>query len=149
MSAPDVQSRGIAFVDSNFWFYAFVENSEPNKHQIAEAFIQQTPDIAISVQVINEVSANLLKKASFSESDLRPLIRSFYQKYRVVPFDSDLLIRASELRERHQFSFWDSMIVAAALAVNATTLYTEDMHNGLRIDGSLEIVNPFLATSTT
>jgi predicted nucleic acid-binding protein len=50
---------------------------------------------------------------------------------------------ASHLREQYSFSYWDSLIVAAALQAKATTLYTEDMQAGLVIDQRLTIINPF------
>jgi len=40
-------------------------------------------------------------------------------------------------------SFWDSLIVAAALLGEATILYSEDMQTGLAIHDQLTIVNPF------
>jgi len=47
------------------------------------------------------------------------------------------------LAERYGLSVWDSMIVAAALAADCDTLFSEDMHDGLMVDGSLTITNPF------
>jgi predicted nucleic acid-binding protein len=71
------------------------------------------------------------------------LIDSFYEKYDIVPLDQDLLIRASELREQYSLSFWDSMIVASALYAEVRVLYSEDMQNGLVVEGKLQIVSPF------
>lgn len=47
------------------------------------------------------------------------------------------------LAERYGFSVYDSMIVAAALIAGCTTLYTEDMHDGLQVEGRLLLANPF------
>jgi len=52
------------------------------------------------------------------------------------------LITASQLREKHSFSFWDSIVVASALSSYATTLYSEGMQDGMVIDNRLKIVNP-------
>jgi predicted nucleic acid-binding protein len=54
------------------------------------------------------------------------------------------MLKASALRTRHQFSFWDSQIVAAALSVRAEVLYTEDMDTALVVENKLKIVNPFV-----
>jgi len=43
---------------------------------------------------------------------------------------------------RYRFSFYDSLIVAAALDAGCKTLYSEDLQQGQRIDG-LTIQNPF------
>ncbi|MBI5567093.1 MAG: PIN domain-containing protein [Chloroflexi bacterium] len=61
----------------------------------------------------------------------------------VTDFDSGILLTASELREKYSFSFWDSIIIASALRAGCTTLYTQDMQNGLKVDGQLTIVDPF------
>ena len=47
------------------------------------------------------------------------------------------------LAERYGFSVYDAMIVAAALIAGCTTLWTEDMHAGLLVEGQLRLVNPF------
>ena len=47
------------------------------------------------------------------------------------------------LAERYNFSIYDAMIAAAALQANCDTLWSEDMQDGLVLDGGLRIVNPF------
>ena len=47
------------------------------------------------------------------------------------------------LAERYRFSVYDAMIVAAGLIAGCTTLWTEDMHNGLLVENQLQLVNPF------
>ena len=97
----------------------------------------------VSTQVINEVCVNLLKKTTISEEGISQLIESFYAKYPVVEIDKIILLAASRLRQRYTLSYWDSIIVACALASETATLYTEDMQDGLVIEEKLEIVNPF------
>lgn len=129
------------FVDTNVWLYAFVD-VDPVKSAQAKRILQQEA-ICISVQIVNEVCANLIRKANYKESDVRALIESFYAKYLVAPLDQRLLIQASQLRERYSLSFWDSTIVAAAIQSQARVLYSEDLQDGLLVDGVLQIANPF------
>jgi predicted nucleic acid-binding protein len=136
-------TAALCFVDTNIWLYAFIASSDPDKLAIAQSLIRREPRIVISTQVVNEVAVNLLKKADFTEERIRALIASFYRRYQVVEFDDKVLIRASALRERYQLSFWDGLIVASALGAGATILYTEDMHDGLVVEGQLTITNPF------
>jgi predicted nucleic acid-binding protein len=56
--------------------------------------------------------------------------------------NSDAQTQAWLIEDRWQFSWWDSLIVAAALVQNCRTLLTEDLQDGLEIDG-LRVVNPF------
>ena len=49
---------------------------------------------------------------------------------------------ARDLAHSHGFSFYDALIVAAAIEQGCDTLYSEDMQAGRKI-GPLVIVNPF------
>jgi predicted nucleic acid-binding protein len=61
----------------------------------------------------------------------------------VVEFNLKILESASNLRTQYSFSFWDSLIVASALAAEANILYSEDMQDGLIISNQLTLINPF------
>ncbi|CAK8716365.1 PIN domain nuclease [Candidatus Electronema halotolerans] len=140
MTVADEQS-GICFVDSNIWLYAFIETQDARKANIATALIQNQ-SIAVSTQIINEVCSNLIRKVKFSEGEARELIQSFYDRYEVVGIDKEILIKSSELRENHNFSFWDSLVVVCAVQSGADILYSEDMQDGFVLERT-KIVNPF------
>lgn len=131
------------FIDTNIWLYAFIEADDPKKSANARYLIQQFEPV-LSVQVINEVCLNLLRKANFSEEQVRQLIDSFYVQYRVIDYDQALLLLASQLRQRYSLSYWDSTIVASALKAGVAVLYSEDMHHSLLIDNQVQIINPFM-----
>jgi len=134
--------NSLCFVDTNVWLYALIESEDKAKRKTARALILQSVPV-VSTQVINEVCVNLLKKTTISEEGISQLIESFYAKYPVVEIDKIILLAASRLRQRYTLSYWDSIIVACALASETATLYTEDMQDGLVIEEKLEIVNPF------
>jgi predicted nucleic acid-binding protein len=136
------------FVDTNIWLYAFITGQDPTKHVQAQQLIQR-PGIVVSVQVINEVCVNLLRKANFPELELRKLIASFYAKYQVASVGEQVLIHASDLRDRYSLSYWDSLLVAAAVESSVPILYTEDIQHGLSVDGITTITNPFVANPPT
>ena len=69
----------IEFADSNVWLYALVAGKDAGKEQIAKNLIASKRLLA-SVQVINEVCVNLIKKYKFNETEIEKLIRSFYGK---------------------------------------------------------------------
>lgn len=94
---------------------------------------------------MNEVSVNMLRKFQADEQAIRKLIRSLYRKYLIVELNRSILLHASDLRSAYHVSYWDSLIIASALAVGATTLYTEDLQDGLIINSQLTIVNPMKA----
>lgn len=105
--------------------------------------IRRTSPI-LSTQVINEICVNLLRKAKFEEARLGKLIHAFYDKYPVIELGRAILTDASQkFAEHYSLSFWDGLIVPSTLSAGITCLYSEDIQNGLVIDGSLRIRNPF------
>ncbi|MEA5447412.1 PIN domain-containing protein [Leptolyngbya sp. CCNP1308] len=136
------------FLDSNIWLYALLKKRQPapgelHKAQVSNDLID-APGVVIIVQVVNEVCVNLITKARFDESQVQSLIQDFYNGCRVITADQALLTLASETRDRYSLSFWDGLIVAAALTANVAILYSEDMQNNLRVFDQLTITNPFL-----
>ena len=50
---------------------------------------------------------------------------------------------ALEVAVRYGLSWYDAMIVGAALLAECAVLYSEDVHHGLRIKRTLRVVNPY------
>lgn len=63
-----------------------------------------------------------------------------------VPIDTRLVKIAAELSERFRILYWDGEILSAAEALDAETLYTEDLNDGQRY-GTVRVSNPFSSTS--
>lgn len=136
-------AREPCFLDTNIWLYAFEAESAPEKTEIAQRVIREHRQIFVSSQVLNEICVNLLRKFNATERDIRALIDSFYARYDVIPLDRTSLLSASELRSAYALSYWDSLIVASALSTGVATLFSEDMQNGLSIDGRLTTLAHF------
>lgn len=137
-----------SFIDTNVWLYRLFDNqktevAERERKRDTAISITEAERIIISTQVINEVCANLIKKAAFNEEQVKAVIQSLYRRCTVIEFNLNIFESASDLRNRYNFSFWDSLIVACALAAEANILYSEDMQDGLVVVSKLEIVNPF------
>ncbi|MGI8501836.1 MAG: PIN domain-containing protein [Hassallia sp.] len=139
------------FVDSNIWLYRFILNpndlSAIQKQQIATNVTSQE-NLLVSTQVINEVCANLIRKARFDNLQIQNLIEDFAEGCEILPVSLETLQYAVKLRHRYLLSFWDSLIVASAVLGQASILYSEDMQDGLIIENALQIVNPFLEGKT-
>ena len=135
----------VVFVDTNIWLYALIDGADLEKSLTARQLLATQPaQLITSTQVTNEVCVNLIRKAGTGEDTVRDLILAFFRRYEVVPTTEALLLEASELRGRYSLSYWDSLIVAAALQGKAGTLFSEDMAKGLVINERLVIVNPFV-----
>jgi len=127
------------FVDSNLWIYLFSKEDE-QKYKIVDKLTDK-PGLIISLQVVNEVSFILLRKFHFPEEEIKDTIRELYNA-KIHTIGKHTLLKASYLRSRYQFSFWDSILVATGISCQCTSFFSEDMHDGLKIDG-MEIINPF------
>jgi predicted nucleic acid-binding protein len=141
-------TNGASFIDTNVWLYRLfddkkIELAERERKRNIAISITSNQGIIISTQVVNEVSANLLKKAAFNEEQIKAVIQSLYHRCTVVEFNQNIFESASDIRSRYNFSFWDGLIVACALEAGASILYSEDMQDGLVVAAQLEIVNPF------
>ena len=136
------------FIDTNIWLYRLfddqsIEAVERERKRNIAILITEKSHLIISTQVINELSVNLIKKAKFDETEIKVVIQSLYNRCQVLEFDLATLKSASDLRTQYNLSFWDSLIVASALAAGATFLYSEDMQDGLIVARQLNIINPF------
>jgi predicted nucleic acid-binding protein len=67
-------------IDTNIWLYAFLESQDPNKSVTAKKLIMDK-DPVLSVQIINEVCVNLIRKAKVPEGQIRAIASAFYDKY--------------------------------------------------------------------
>ena len=79
----------------------------------------------------------MLFRSNFQEERISSINRELYNRCRGVEFNLTILESASNLRTQYSFSFWDSLIVASALATS------EDMQDGLIISNQLTSINPF------
>ena len=118
-----------------------MDESSP-KHQQALTVISQS-GVMLSTQVVNEVCNNLLRKAGYTEQEIRQTVENFQQRYPIHSVTLNEACQASELRESFSLSYWDSLVVASAIAADCRIIYSEDMHNGLNING-LQLINPFV-----
>jgi predicted nucleic acid-binding protein len=97
----------------------------------------------ISVQVLNETTQTLRHpKFGYRWDQVSEFLEGIRAKCDVVPLTVEAHECALAYAERYQLGIFDANIVAAAVLASCTTLYSEDMHNGLVIDG-LTIRNPY------
>jgi predicted nucleic acid-binding protein len=97
----------------------------------------------ISVQVLNEFAAVASRKLKMPVAEIREAEEAIRAVCRVVPLSEETHDRGLQITERYGLSVYDAMIVAAALLAGCGTILSEDMQNGMRFDGLIEIRNPF------
>ena len=95
----------------------------------------------ISVQVLREFFNGAVKKLDIPVQIAVSLVEN-YGKMSLVHEDLDLIFAAMDIHQKRKYSFYDSLIVAAALRSKCKILYSEVLQHGQVIDG-LKVVNPF------
>lgn len=97
----------------------------------------------ISVQVLNETLANCIRKKGMSWERAGEFIVGIRELCLVANLTTETHEIGRAMGKRYGFSIYDTMIVASALQCGCTILHTEDMRNGLMVEGKLPISNPF------
>lgn len=133
------------FLDTNILVYSFDE-TDRRKRKRARELIATALDGAgtISFQVVQEFLNVALRKFA------RPMTIGDAQDYLdavLVPLcrvqsDPDLYSEALAAHLRWRFSFYDSLVVAAALRSGCDVLYSEDLRHGQHL-GKLTVADPF------
>jgi len=136
------------FVDTNIWVYAFLEaeNSTEKQHAAMELLrtIPPATTLFVSIQVINEFHWTLFRKYRLPDELIRDKIENGIARIATIsPLEFNDYRSACNLRDRYQFSFWDSLMIASALRNGCTTLYTEDLSHNMIIERKLHVINPF------
>ena len=129
------------FVDTNVLIYAFTSD-EPDKQAIALKYIDACLPV-ISTQVLKEFSNVLIKRGGVGQEIVKNTINEIINIAIVINEEPTLILNAIDMHGRYNFSFYDSLIIAAAAEAQCKVLLSEDLHDGLVIEGKLSIVNPF------
>ena len=134
------------FVDSNVLIYAHDLDAGTRRERAAERLRQlwETQAGCLSTQVLQEFYVTVTRKipSPLPRSAAREIVRNYgaWVRSAITPAT---VVRASEIGETWQLSFWDGMIVAAAEQDQAAELLTEDLQHGQTVAG-VRIVNPFM-----
>ena len=130
---------GASFIDTNVLVYLATANGI--KADQAEQLVRSGG--IISVQVLNEFANVARRRMQLSWNETRTLLDLIRKLLTVVPLDLETHQHGINIAERYQLSIYDGLIVAAALRAECTTLWTEDLQHGLRIENRLQVLNPF------
>lgn len=128
----------LSFFDSNIILYLL--SADTIKADKAEAMVASGG--IISVQVLNEVTSVCRRKLKMSWDDIETLLAAVKSACKVIPLTLATHEMAVKISKRYEVSFYDANICAAAILSGADVLVSEDMQNGLSLEGIL-IQNPF------
>jgi predicted nucleic acid-binding protein len=134
---------GRSFLDTNVLVYTDDQDA-PDKQKIALDLVERARIEAVGVvstQVLQEYYSAATRKLGVLPDTARRKVELFAH-FDLVPVELDLILTAIDFHRLNSVSFWDALIIRAALVSGCTILYSEDLQTGRRIDG-LQIVNPF------
>jgi predicted nucleic acid-binding protein len=134
------------FIDTNVFVY-HLDNTDRRKHEAAERIVRDalaTGNACISSQVVQECLNVALRKAEVAlpPEDARRYLDAVLLPLMEVTASDALFHRALDVQARWRFGFYDSLIVAGAMAAGCRTLLSEDLQHGQRL-GNLTVVDPF------
>ena len=132
------------FIDTNVLVYAH-DTDAGDRHTAAKAVLAKLWDNrtgSLSTQVLQEFYAVVTRKFKppMPRAKARAIVAA-YGEWCDIATEPQLIVAASRLEEEHTLSFWDALIVQAAIQAGADRLVSEDLQHGRRF-GSLTIENP-------
>ena len=133
------------FLDTNIVVYAF-DSSAANKHVVAKQIVIDLWNSGrgvLSTQVLQEFYVTVTQKIpkpldkNLAVQAIKDLLH-----WDVVVNDGDAIIEVADIQARHKCSFWDAMIIQAAIKGGAGVILSENLAGGSNIQG-VSLENPF------
>ena len=134
-----------AFIDTNIIIYAY-DVTAGRRHKTAGIILADLWNSGlgvISTQVLQEFFVNVVQKIPkpIDKKQAKEIVRDFL-KWHVVINTGESIIEAINICVKFGYSFWDSMIIEAAIKGGAAILISEDLQDG-QVIGGVTIKNPF------
>lgn len=126
------------FLDSNVILYLLDDG--PKRDTAAGLLVDGG---TISVQVLNEVLVNCRRKAGMDWDEAGAFLDGVRQLCHVMDLTTEMHDVGRALGARYRLQVYDAMIAGAALVAGCDVLLSEDMRDGLVLEGALTIRNPF------
>jgi predicted nucleic acid-binding protein len=135
------------FIDTNVLVYA-IDEAEPAKRAVAERVLASRDygELVLSTQVLSEFYVTVTRKLAtpVTEADAEQALDSFGSRP-IVEVDTALVRSAVQISRSSKISYWDGLVVAAAIRGGCQRLLSEDLNDGQEIC-SVRVENPFRGT---
>lgn len=136
---------GSIFVDTNVLLYARDLTERKKQRRAAEwmTFLWDSRRGRLSMQVLQEYysAATTRLKPARAVDDVREDVIAL-QAWKPSRADMNTMEKAWAMQDRYGFSWWDSLIVASAVATGSRYLLTEDLRDEQIVEG-ITFINPF------
>jgi predicted nucleic acid-binding protein len=136
--------NGLNFLDTNILVYTDDEDSPEKKAKALTIYTncRRQRQGVLSTQVLQEYFVTVTRKLGV-DIELARRKTNLFSRLQLVILDRNDILGAIDIHRLYQISFWDALIVRAALISNCKILYSEDMQHGWKVEG-LQIINPFV-----
>ena len=135
------------FIDTNLWAYRLDQREPEKSRRISRwlADITQDHEVVIGTQVLIELRSVVTRKLqpALSDRQISALLEAL-SGFEVVSTDATLVLDAHQLAITEQLSWFDALIIEAAIRSRCDVLFSEDLSHGRQISG-MQLVNPFLS----
>ena len=132
-------------LDTNVLAYAEDTNGPARKKAALDLLEKLAPESTlIPVQALGELFAVLVRKAGRPRERAREAVLTWGDTFPLIETSASVILMATELTVRHQFSWWDAVILSAAADAGCRLLLSEDLQEGFTWSG-VTVTNPFAA----
>jgi len=128
------------FIDTNILVYSVADDMR--KRSAANSLLLQD-GIVTSPQVISEFIVVTIRKRILEQYKSVEYAKKFLSVFHIAPMTADTVASALNIMTKYHFSYWDSLILAAAIQSMCSIVCTEDLQHGQQIENQITIINPF------
>ncbi len=137
----NLQMNDKVFIDTNILIYFATDTGA--KRDIINEKLGECEINFISIQILNEFNNTCLRKGLLHFEEIEFSVKEYSEMFNVAILNVETVANALKIKQKYQYSYYDSLILSTALQNDCTILYTEDMQHLQRIDDKLTIINPF------
>ena len=127
------------FIDTNIFVY--MQSSKDKEKKELSGLVIDKFDCVTSTQVLCELSNVFTKKFKIPNEYIKQFIDAVLLTCEIAVIQSDLVKKTLDLKELYYYSYYDSLIIAAALENNCKYILSEDLNDSQIIENQARIVN--------
>lgn len=130
-------------LDTNLWVYLYANNADTKVMRVKYLLDEHFQTIIVSTQILGELYYVLTRKGFQSKEQAKEIIVTTIATFPIVGIGSVNVMKALDIQERYNYSYWDSLLIATALLNDVAILYSEDMQHNQLVSNKTRIINPF------
>jgi predicted nucleic acid-binding protein len=130
------------FIDSNLLVYYSSDKGE--KLSVVRELFHNSTEKIISLQTLNEFVNVCFKKQLLKPEEISKAAEAYKNTFALAQQTAETIFHAIRIKIKYRYSYFDSLVIATALEVNCSKLYSEDLQHNQKIEGRLIIINPFV-----